>query len=628
MTFEQKLEVVLNEIASVYNLNELQIKIIKSSMNNRNIMYRRITPSINPDETTIIKNSTTVGDVLINRLINNIRTYSLENTYNPSVREKGTYTSAEQKIHIESYRTVNSINQTKLQRRVTNIDNEMLHRANIKVFNHEIGHALQHSFSGTNGANNEKFMQVVNNLCSKYPEFFQRPINNNVMIPLQKGMKPIRKNDKYEDIRNFYAKNRYLTHLDEIFNEEESLKLTGINKPQFSYDMGSGFYRKIYNYDSSNYRITPYATMMKVILGEERTYRSMYEDSIVAFDFFDQFKDYSDVILKSSVYSGKATMLNVLDYLEKINNSNSLQYCLELDLFFTVCLEKKVINELKNPGLSEIDLDIISKNIDDFVNQMNINPNIKTKQDIIIEKLRAEINLKRQQLIQKSDSKLSKKIYSHPKSNELNELEKLKQIAKQNNDEVGYNYAQANIERIIREYPASISQEEWNKMGIDEKESFVKVKINEAKILKDKKMFDYWSQYLLGLSKNTNNVEQSVALNNTSVQVEDRSEKINQKNDKSIDNMIMVNNLKGELIKLQRQYEDAFSDGYIDDEELSVLMHRIKKLEEEAYRLKQKFRGTPSERIVISIINIIEDSQIHMQKRQSVEEEYYKVAKR
>ena len=30
-------------------------------------------------------------------------------------------------------------------------------------------------------------------------------------------------------------------------------------------------------------------------------------------------------------------------------------------------------------------------------------------------------------------------------------LEKLKQIAKQDSDEVGYNYAKVNIERIIRE---------------------------------------------------------------------------------------------------------------------------------------------------------------------------------
>lgn len=748
MTFEQKLEVVLNEIASVYNLNESQIKIIKSSITNRNIMYNDITPSINPHETTIIKNSTTIGDVLINRLINNIRIYDLENTYNPNETDKGTYTANVQKINIKSYQTVNTIHQTQLQRRVNNIDNEMLYKANIKVFNHEIGHALQHSFSGTNGTNNEKFMQVVNNLFSKYPDFFQQPVNNNNMIPLQKGMKPIRKNDKKEQIRDFYAGHPYLTHLDEIFNEEESLKLTGISKPQFLYDMGNGFYKKIYNYESRNSKITSYASMMKIIMGEERTYRAMYEDSIIAFEFFDQFKEYSDSILKSSAYYKKASMLNILDYFEQIHNNNSLQHCLELDLFFTVCLQKKIIHELNNTELNENDLSRMSKYIDDFVNQMTINPNLKTKQDIIIEELKNKINLKRQELIQKKDSISGKRLYSHPKAKELNELEKLKQISKQNNDEVGYNYAQTNIERIIREYPASVSQEEWNKMTIDEKTSFVKVKITEAKILKDKKMFDYWNQSLLSLQKtptivqeynsslydvsnfqqnNTNNVVQTVAPNNILTQLEDKIEKINQENkkdykyyyneiiknikkirsssnlsdtekkqivgdiyynieylienlkteeeygiileaitndfgndafetnitkaiiqdmieklpkiskkskknkeqnNKPIDNTAMINDLKKELMKLQRQYDNAREDGYIDDDELSVLMYRIKRLEEEAYRLKNKTRGTSLEKMVISIINIIEDSQIKMAKRESIEDEYLKVTKR
>ena len=110
--------------------------------------------------------------------------------------------------------------------------------------------------------------------------------------------------------------------------------------------------------------------------------------------FFDQFKEYSDSILKSSAYSKKAPMLNILDYFEQIHNNNSLQHCLELDLFFTVCLQKKIIHELNNTELNENDLSRMSKYIDDFVNQMTINPNLKTKQDIIIEELKNKINLK------------------------------------------------------------------------------------------------------------------------------------------------------------------------------------------------------------------------------------------
>lgn len=90
-------------------------------------------------------------------------------------------------------------------------------------------------------------------------------------------------------------------------------------------------------------------------------------------------------------------------------------------------------------------------------------------------------------------------LYQHPMANVLNELERQKQIAKQNNDEDAYRYAQSNIERIISQHQTTISSEKWDSLSIDERIAFVELKINESRILRDKDAFDYWNANLRSL---------------------------------------------------------------------------------------------------------------------------------
>ncbi|MBQ8193229.1 MAG: hypothetical protein IJZ46_04080 [Bacilli bacterium] len=88
----------------------------------------------------------------------------------------------------------------------------------------------------------------------------------------------------------------------------------------------------------------------------------------------------------------------------------------------------------------------------------------------------------------------------HPRAAELNDLEKQKQIAKQNNDEVAYNFAKSAIEKIVRESRFEVSPEKWDSMSIPEQIDFVKIKINESKILKDQDEFNYWNSVLNDLN--------------------------------------------------------------------------------------------------------------------------------
>lgn len=233
----------------------------------------------------------------------------------------------------------------------------------------------------------------MSSLSTKYPRLFSFDKGSEVLSPTHEGMKVIRKNDKYKDARDFYAKNAYTELLDEIFNEDEALKITGVNEPQFMYDMGNGNYKNIYNYQSSNYKITSYGRMMKIIMGSEISFKSMYEDSIYTYKFFDQFTN-----LSSKVFGNKIPMYNILNSLEKIKNSSSLIESQKLDYFLTSCLKQKVSYDL-NSG--EVDIDRINEirsYIEEFSNQMVRNPKVISSSDKIIMDINEVLNEKSKQL--------------------------------------------------------------------------------------------------------------------------------------------------------------------------------------------------------------------------------------
>lgn len=506
MNFEQKLNIVISELTSVYNLSNEQASLIKQNIISRVKMYQNAHPDFTNDETKIVANSSDVGDFFINRLVTNIRNYDFDQTYNKENTLKGAYISKNQSIYVANYKFIEDITLDKLQNRIHNVDSEILRKASLNVFNHELGHALQTSFKGKYGNNDNRYLQLISNLSTKYPNNFKLQATDEMLTARQEGMKVTRKDDKSKDAREFYAKNAYATHLDEIFNEDEALRITGANQPQFSYDMGNGFSKNIYNYQSSNYRITSYGRMMKIVMGEDLTFKAMYEDSIVAYEFFDQFKDISD-----KVYQGKPPMFNILDSLNKIKNEFSLNESQKLDLFLTACLQRKVAHDLKNSNLTQDDIDKIKKYISEFNSQMTKNPNLVTQQDQIVSSINNIVTEKEKQLGTVNQNSNSDKnninnsqveapLYSHPKANELNEIERKKQIAKQNNDILLYQQLQNEIKNIISTNRAQVSPQQWDVMSIDERKSFIQIKMMEAKVLKDEDEFNYWNANLNSLN--------------------------------------------------------------------------------------------------------------------------------
>lgn len=102
---------------------------------------------------------------------------------------------------------------------------------------------------------------------------------------------------------------------------------------------------------------------------------------------------------------------------------------------------------------------------------------------------------------QNVQNNISQSNIQHPRANEFNELERQKQLARQNNDEVSYKYIQSSIEKIIRKNRMQISPEKWDSYTIEQKESYIQIKMKEAKILNDKDEFNYWLAILNDLKE-------------------------------------------------------------------------------------------------------------------------------
>lgn len=617
MNFEQKLDIVINEITSVYNLNNEQANLIKQNIIKRVKMYRNISPNFTNDEVKIVANSSDIGDIFINRLVTNIRNYDFDQAYNKDNTLKGAYTSKNQALYVGNYKFIEDITLDKLKNRIQNVDTEMLRKASLNVFNHELGHALQTSFKGKYGNNDNKYMQLINNLSTKYPNEFKLQATEEVLNTMQKGMIVTRKDDKSKDARNFYSKNAYITHLDEIFNEDEALRITGVNQPQFSYDMGNGFSKNIYNYQSSNYKITSYGKMMKIVMGEKLTFKAMYEDSIVAYEFFDQFKDISD-----KIYHGKPPMFNILESLNKIKSESSLNESLKLDLFLTICLQRRVAHDLKNPNLTQDDIDKIKNYTSEFNSQMTKNPNLVTQQVQIISNIKNMISKKEKQLgivnqnsnPNKNPNQKEVSLYRHPKANELNELERKKQIAKQNNDILLYQQLQNEIENIISANRAKVSPQQWDAMDIDERKSFIQIKMKEAKILKDEDEFRYWNASLNRLDPKQHEITQNKAsIQEPIVQTEVNENNSHNLSNDNLDLSGLTGQLRNELTKVQNAYRSMMSDGYIDDEELATLIAMNNKIISEGYML----RGLVTDSSDLRKINVIISSLEEQKKKMS-----------
>lgn len=211
--------------------------------------------------------------------------------------------------------------------------------------------------------------------------------------------------------------------------------------------------------------------------------------------------------------------------------------------------------------------------------------------------------------------------FQHPRAKELNDLERQKQIAKQNGDEITYNSIQAAIEKIIRESPAEVTPRQWDSMSLPQQISFVKVKINESKILHDKDEFNYWNsnlKYLEARLSEQSKTQGPYQYPETAQELEKKENKNtnNNSNSGNLNLPSLISQLKSKLNRIQSEYHLMLSDGYIDDIELRVLINMISKVIDDGYSLRSLASSENDIRIISSIIETLETEQKQMNKTQ------------
>ena len=225
----------------------------------------------------------------------------------------------------------------------------------------------------------------------------------------------------------------------------------------------------------------------------------------------------------------------------------------------------------------------------------------------------------------------------HPKSDELNELEKRKQIAKQNNDEKAYNLAQQSIIKIIRENRMQISSEQWNSYTTSQKESYIRIKMQESKVLNNRDEFNYWANYLNNLKQrtnvNANDSKPEIATKTTLEELKDSIENSQtlsdsvKNSDDELDLSGFIKQLGTELKQIQNEYHSMLSDEYIDDDELMALQAMVSKVIIDGYTLKSLATNPDDLKIISVIINSLEEEQMKMNQIQNKIEESIKTMK-
>lgn len=389
MSFEEKLNFVLDCYKQVYNLDEGYLNIIKNNITLRRNHYRNVNISFN-DENLYIKNPMGSGDFFINRFINNVRNLKYNNIYNPNLLYKEDYDVENQYLYLTYNRQQKEIITNKLRNRLDEVDESLTNTTINKMVCHEFGHLLQTNFSGNVGKNDKNHNKLVQMLCDKHPETFTIPTSKEELNIIQNGVIPIVKNDEYKNMRDYYSKKVNIVLLDDIFNEDESLLLNHINTQQ-KFDLGKKCFKYIYNFETTDYKICSYARLMKLVLGSNKTFRIMYKDNFELFDFFDKFEDLSTDIFKNGIGSKKPVVSCILEALENVKYNNSLYDALKLDHFFSLCLEKRVKFILKQNVKAE-DVKEIKKVVDEFFNLTTKCSNDILNHEIVKNRIERRIN--------------------------------------------------------------------------------------------------------------------------------------------------------------------------------------------------------------------------------------------
>lgn len=284
------------------NLNIINIRyrnIIKELMINIIAKYENCgITEVEDKQQYLIKNDNdkySIEDFFLNRLLFNVTNFEIKTTGG-----RAEYNESSKSIIINKNKL-----ETLLDKYTTiSFTEEQKFLAAKKVVMHEFEHALQTQFD---------YGPVLGPMSEKYKYLYNKLFNANLGLKLneiydgrslfpyqgngnrtQSGLKGHARNeDKYKKyvgtlpFGKSNTQNDTENNVNEIFNESESLLMSGSDEHQKEI-FPSGNIINVKNKESSNFLITNYGFMLKLLLGEERTFEGMYLDRNKIIDYFNE----------------------------------------------------------------------------------------------------------------------------------------------------------------------------------------------------------------------------------------------------------------------------------------------------------------------------------------------------
>lgn len=275
-------------------------------------------------------------DFFLNRLMNNIVVINQNNSMNP----KGHYLPQFFKVELNDEKIDNQVTLKGYSEEELQVIKE---NARKKVIRHEIEHGLQATFPESSLAH---YSQSYH---KKMIEGLSR-IRDGKYISQIRQTKPKTHNDRDIVTKGFGTSCKTDEILIETFNETESIDMTGSRMVQRTqrYESGNSF--PVFNDESSNWCITNYGYMLKILLGKSETFEGMYFNPEKIMDIFNQ--RYGDIIKNAykEMYKNQYGAVHItdspIDILQKvitnIKKTNSESEHLKLNEVLAKCLQRKI----------------------------------------------------------------------------------------------------------------------------------------------------------------------------------------------------------------------------------------------------------------------------------------------
>lgn len=239
-----------------------------------------------------------------------------------------------------------------------------------KVIMHEFEHALQTQYSGKalfDIRYKRIFEEIRKAKDGKYKdetnEYSESVFRNDYGTQETYTHSGLHYSGKNKDVQTYREVSGF-DNLNEIFNETEALDMAGA-RPQVVGRYKNNTYYRIRNVESSNSSITNYGVLLKALLGPKETFIGMYLDPNKMFTEFN--KEYN-TIFQEAFGNDKSAWENVINQIESIKASDSLEGHLKLDTVLAKCLKLKVESTIQKGNTSPKTLSKMNEIINSFYN--------------------------------------------------------------------------------------------------------------------------------------------------------------------------------------------------------------------------------------------------------------------